>query len=124
MVERIKDDKHLQEVKERHKEFLILVFYADFSSSAKRALVELENFSNKMKAFYDFDFKSLISELNKKKIKLSLSQQDKWEEYFNNFKTEINELQKQIDKTDKEIDQMVYELYDLTKEEIEIVEKG
>ena len=49
---------------------------------------------------------------------------DDWEEYFNNFKTEINELQKQIDKTDKEIDQMVYDLYGLTKEEIEIVENG
>ena len=85
---------------------------------------DIDKFTNKMKAFFDFDFKTLISELNKKKIKLSLSQQDEWEEYFNNFKTEINELQKQIDKTDKEIDQMVYELYGLTKEEIEIVENG
>ena len=85
---------------------------------------EIEKFSNKMKAFNDYDFKTLISELNKKKIKLSLSQQDEWEEYFNNFKTEINEFQKQIDKTDIEIDQMVYELYGLTDEEIEIVENG
>lgn len=30
----------------------------------------------------------------------------------------------QIDATDKEIDSMVYELYGLTKEEIEIVEKS
>tara|TARA_B100001057_G_scaffold94968_1_gene91399 strand:+ start:98 stop:247 length:150 start_codon:yes stop_codon:yes gene_type:complete len=29
-----------------------------------------------------------------------------------------------IDKTDKEIDQMVYDLYGLTKEEIEIVENS
>jgi peptidoglycan hydrolase CwlO-like protein len=62
--------------------------------------------------------------LKKQKIKLTLPQQDEWEEYFNNYKEEINELQKQIFKTDKEIDQMVYELYSLTKEEIEIVEKG
>ena len=85
---------------------------------------EIENFSNKMKAFFDFDFKTLISELKKKKVKLSFSQQDEFEEYFNNYKNEINELQKQIDKTDKEIDQMVYELYGLTKEEVEIVERG
>ncbi|MBC8526591.1 MAG: Eco57I restriction-modification methylase domain-containing protein, partial [Candidatus Cloacimonetes bacterium] len=82
----------------------------------------IENFSNKMKAFYDFDFKTLISELKKKKVKLTFSQQDEFEEYFNNYKDEINELQKQIDKTDNEIDQMVYELYGLTKEEIEVVE--
>ncbi|MBC8313842.1 MAG: Eco57I restriction-modification methylase domain-containing protein, partial [Candidatus Cloacimonetes bacterium] len=83
---------------------------------------EIEKFTNKMKSFYNYDFKTLLSELKKKKIKLTLSQQDEWEEYFNNYKNEIAELQQQIDKTDKEIDQMVYELYGLTNEEIEIVE--
>lgn len=33
-------------------------------------------------------------------------------------------LKTQIDTTDKEIDKMVYELYGLTKEEIEIVENS
>ncbi len=45
-----------------------------------------------------------------------------WEEYFNQYKTEINSLQESINKTDKEIDQMVYQLYGLTDEEIKIVE--
>jgi len=35
-----------------------------------------------------------------------------------------SELKTQIDETDKEIDQMVYELYGLTDEEIEIVEQS
>ena len=83
---------------------------------------EIEKFTNKMKAFCNYDYKTLISELKKKKIKLSFSQQDEFEEYFNSHKDEINELQNQITKTDKEIDQMVYELYGLTEEEIEIVE--
>jgi len=82
----------------------------------------IEKLSTKLKCFYEYDFKTLISELKNKKVKLSFSQQDEFEEYFNNYKDEINELQKQIDKTDKEIDQMVYELYGLTKEEIEIVD--
>jgi len=64
-----------------------------------------------------------LSELNKKKIKLSLIQQDEWVEYFNIFKTEINNLQTEISQADKKIDQMVYELYELTKEEIAIIEK-
>ncbi|MDP8226481.1 MAG: TaqI-like C-terminal specificity domain-containing protein [Candidatus Celaenobacter polaris] len=85
---------------------------------------EIENFSNKMKAFYDYDFKTLISEFKKKKIKLTFSQQDEFEEYFNNYKEEILKLQKQINQTDKEIDQMVYELYGLTDEEIEVVENA
>jgi len=83
---------------------------------------EIEKFSNKLKSFYEFDFKTFVSELNKKKIKLTLTQQDEWEEYFNAYKNEIVELQKTIDETDKEIDQMVYELYGLTNEEIAIVE--
>ena len=33
-------------------------------------------------------------------------------------------LQRQIDATDKALDQLVYELYDLTAEEIAIVESG
>jgi hypothetical protein len=85
---------------------------------------EIEKFSKKINAFYDYDFKTLISELKKKKIKLTFSQQDEFEEYFNNFKEKINQLQSHIDKTDNEIDQMVYELYSLTEEEIEIVENG
>ncbi|KQC11145.1 MAG: hypothetical protein APR54_02945 [Candidatus Cloacimonas sp. SDB] len=85
---------------------------------------EIEKLGKKIQNFYDFDFKTLLSELKKKKVKLSFSQQDEFEKYFNNYTDEINELQRQIDKTDKEIDQMVYELYGLTKEEIEIVEKG
>ena len=49
MVKWIKDQKHLQEVQKKHREFLILVFYAKFSSSAKHALAELENFSKENK---------------------------------------------------------------------------
>jgi len=33
-------------------------------------------------------------------------------------------LQRQIDATDKQIDKLVYELYDLTPEEIAIVERA
>ncbi|MCD4663701.1 MAG: hypothetical protein K8R68_00425 [Bacteroidales bacterium] len=45
-----------------------------------------------------------------------------WEEYFNKYKIELLNIQAEINKTDNEIDQMVYELYNLTDEEIKIVE--
>lgn len=45
-------------------------------------------------------------------------------EYFNEQKQKAQELKTKIDKTDKEIDQIVYELYGLTPEEIEIVENA
>jgi hypothetical protein len=82
----------------------------------------LDNPSNKLKEFYNYDFKTFLSELKKKKVTLTLKQQDEWEQYFNEYKTEINKLQHQINQTDKEIDQLVYKLYGLTEEEIKIVE--
>ena len=45
-------------------------------------------------------------------------------QYFNEQKQKAEELKKEINKTDKQIDQMIYELYGLTKEEIEIVENA
>jgi REP element-mobilizing transposase RayT/ferritin-like protein len=85
---------------------------------------QLEKHSQKLKSFYAYPFNTLVKELAKSKIKLSLTQQDEWEEYFNVFKKEINELQTKIEQTDIEIDKMVYELYGLTEEEIAIVERG
>ena len=73
---------------------------------------------------YNYDFKTFVSEIKKQKIKLSLVQQDEWEEYFNAYRNEINQLQEEINRTDKEIDQMVYELYGLSEEEIAIVEEN
>jgi glutaredoxin-like YruB-family protein len=49
MIEWIKDAIHLEQVQEKHKDFLMLLFYAAFSSTAKRALTELEQFSKENK---------------------------------------------------------------------------
>ncbi len=45
-------------------------------------------------------------------------------ELFEEKKAEAQSLKAEIDKTDKEIDQMVYKLYNLTEEEIQIVENN
>ena len=45
-------------------------------------------------------------------------------QYFNEQKQKVEKLKSEIKQTDKEIDQMVYELYGLTQEEIEIVENA
>jgi len=65
-----------------------------------------------------------IVKRDNKKVTLLLKQQDEWEAYFNEYKREINSLQQQIQKTDDEIDQLVYQLYGLTEEEINIVEES
>ena len=85
---------------------------------------EIEKVSKKLSAFYNYDFKTYVAELKKQKVTLSLIQQDEWQDYFNTYKTEINQLQTEIQQTDNEIDQMVYKLYELTPKEIEIIENA
>lgn len=75
-----------------------------------------------LETFDTLDFAGFVAELKKQKIKLSLVQQDEWEDYFNQYKATCNELSAKIAATDKEIDTRVYELYGLTEEEIQIVE--
>ena len=67
-------------------------------------------------------FSEFIKELTKQKVKLSLSEESEWEEFFTQESKKVLELKSSIDKTDKEIDMMVYELYGLTDEEIKIIE--
>lgn len=85
---------------------------------------ELKSFSKKLENFYKLDFKEFLKELGKQKIKLSLSEQDEWEEYFENYKINILKIENQIEMTNKEIDTLIYNLYNLTPEEIEIIENN
>ena len=75
-----------------------------------------------LETFDNLDFAGYVAELKKQKIKLTLAQQDEWEEYFNQYKTECQSLKTQIAATDKEIDKKVYELYGLTEDEVKEVE--
>ncbi len=45
MVTWIKDEKDLQEIRQKDKDFFVLAFYGSFSSAANRAMNELEEFS-------------------------------------------------------------------------------
>ena len=75
-----------------------------------------------LETFDTLDFAGFVAELKKQKIKLSLVQQDEWEEYFGQYKAALNEISAQISATDKEIDARVYALYGLTEEEIKVIE--
>ena len=84
----------------------------------------LTNPTKALKEFYNLTFKEFLFELNKFKIKLTLSDQSEWKEYFDKEKFEVNQLKLEIKEANQGIDQMVYELYGLTKEEIKIVEES
>ena len=81
----------------------------------------IEKFSNKLQNWNELDFANFNKELKKQKVQLSLAEEAEWLFYFEEEKKKALELQRQINQTNQEIDQMVYELYGLTEEEIEIV---
>ena len=74
-----------------------------------------------LQTFDQMTFAAFVAELKKQKIKPSLSQQDEWEDYFNQRAADCRHLSAQIAQTDSEIDQRVFDLYGLTQEEREVV---
>ena len=98
----------------------------DLSQKFQRMLLrkfDLEKLSTKLQEWYLLDFSDFIKELKRLKVKLSLSQESEWEEYFLEEKLKAVAIDSEIKATDKEIDSMVYRLYDLTDEEIKIIEE-
>ncbi|HPW65871.1 MAG: Eco57I restriction-modification methylase domain-containing protein [Salinivirgaceae bacterium] len=85
---------------------------------------EIDKIPNRLQEWHTLSFNEFLNELRKRKVKLSLAQETEWEDYFHAEKEKATTIAEQISATDREIDQMVYKLYDLTDEEIEIVEKG
>lgn len=80
--------------------------------------------SSKLENWNTLDWEQFKKEMEKCKVKeLSLKERKEWQDYFIEHKEKADKIKSIIDTTDKEIDQMVYELYGLTQEEIEIVEK-
>lgn len=80
--------------------------------------------TTKLKKWYALEFIDLLVELEKGGAKLPPKKQGEWLELFKQEKGKIQHTQAEIATTDKEIDQLVYQLYNLTPEEIEIVEKS
>jgi hypothetical protein len=88
----------------------------------------LEKLPKKLQNFEELEFEEFVKEYAKaKKIKFAdkLAERNfkqEWQAMFEQDKTMACSFKEQIAQTDKAIDAMVYKLYDLTDEEIQIVE--
>ncbi len=82
----------------------------------------MKKLSTKLENCFQLSFNEFLKELEKSKVKLSLSQKAEWEDYFLQESKKALDIKQQIDATDKEIDRMVYRLYGLSDEKIKIVE--
>lgn len=99
----------------------------EISSKFQRTLqrkFNLDSLPKKLENWYELSFAEFVKELAKKKVKLTLSEEAEWEDYFLQEQQKAVAIKNDIVATDKAIDKMVYELYGLSEEEISIVENS
>ncbi len=78
--------------------------------------------SKKLEKWHSLNTNEFFAEVGKQNKALSLASKSQWLEHFETQQQQALALQNQITCTDNEIDQMVYALYQLTKEEIATIE--
>lgn len=83
--------------------------------------IEGVKITSALQQFDTMDFKGLMTELKKQKIRIPVKEQDEWEDFFNERVAECRELSAQIKATDEEIDNKVFDLYGLTEDERRII---
>lgn len=89
-----------------------------------KAEYQPKKINKNLEKFYTLGIHPFIEELEKQKVKLSLSQKEKLIAWYKEKSEKLNQTQSEIDKLDKTIDQEVYKLYNLTEDEIKIIENN
>lgn len=86
---------------------------------------EIDQLSPNLESYYEYDFDNLLSELKTKKmdIKPRATQELLENEYTSSLST-ISSLQEHLKKSYNELNDNIYNLYNLTPEEIEIIENS
>lgn len=96
----------------------------NFKKWIKRTF-EIDKLSAKLENYYELNLDEFLKELKKKKVDTkSRKNQELLETEFNNSIDIIKPLQNEIKETENKINQLVYELYDLNPEEIDIIENS
>ena len=107
----------------KHKQRLELrsIFYhrvlTDFAQS------EHQKLTGKLENFWTIDFAAFRAEVKKAfKTEIPVKDRDDWERYLAEKSAEVTKLNAGIEAAEREIDVIVYELFDLTPNEIKLLE--
>lgn len=92
----------------------LFVNYIESSFKPKKVTENLYN-------VYNLDFSSFLDELKKQKVKLTETNKFELMPLFDNQKKELTLISKEILKMTTELDYFIYNLYELTDEEIAVV---
>ena len=79
--------------------------------------------SKNLEKFYTLGLNVFFDELEKQKVKLSLIEKEELCDWYKQKSDKLNDIKQKITALDNAIDKDVYTLYNLTDEEIKIIEK-
>ena len=81
--------------------------------------------TERLKEWWKLDFKSFRAEINKAfKADIPLKQRNGWESYLREEGEKVRRLTAEIEQAEREIDSIVYKLFDLTPDEIVLLESS
>jgi hypothetical protein len=79
--------------------------------------------TGKLENFWTLDFDLFRAEVKKAfKIEIPVKDRDGWEKYLSEQSAKVIKLMAEIEAAEREIDAIVYQLFDLTSEEIKLLE--
>ncbi len=85
---------------------------------------EIDKLSKKLENYYELNFENFLKELKKKKVVIKPNKIQDLSEIFNESVGKIEHLQGEIKETDEKNDKLIYELYGLDDNEINIIENS
>ena len=86
---------------------------------------EIDSLSKKLENCDELTFKQFLNEMKKKKVNTKrLETYSLLEEGFNNYSSKISQMTDEIKYLNNQINKKIYELYNLTEDEIELIEKS
>jgi hypothetical protein len=84
---------------------------------------ERQRLSGKLENFWNLDFAAFRAEAKKVfKADLPVKDRDDWEKYLAEKSAEVFKITAELELAEREIDAIVYKLFDLTKDEIKLLE--
>jgi hypothetical protein len=84
----------------------------------------VKKLTQKLEKWWALDFQGLRDELKKSaKVEIELKKQTEWRHYFDDTKAEREKIDLQIRLLEKKLNLGVYELFELTNDEIGMIER-
>ncbi|MGB6176189.1 MAG: hypothetical protein WBF43_07610, partial [Methylocella sp.] len=81
--------------------------------------------TNRLREWWTLDFKSFQAEIKKAfKTDIPLKQRNEWEIFLRDEGEKVRRLTVEIEQAEREIDSIVYKLFDLTPDEIALLESS